>query len=68
MAEGEGERGLVDGLVEAGEGFPGVDRTELSHRQVAVQKNNKMNCVSLLNVTVGKLSESLKVVQETTET
>lgn len=41
VAEREGERGLVDGLVEAGEGLPGVDRTELSHRQVAGRKTNK---------------------------
>lgn len=34
VAHGEGERGLVDGLVEAGEGLPGVDGTELSHCQV----------------------------------
>lgn len=44
VAEGEGERGLVDGLVEAGEGLPGVDRTELSHRQVTGRKTQK-NCV-----------------------
>lgn len=35
VAEAEGERGLVDGLVEAGEGLPGVDRAELGHCQVA---------------------------------
>ena len=37
VAEAEGEGGLVDGLVEAGEGLAGVDRTELGHRQVAVR-------------------------------
>lgn len=34
VAEGERERGLVDGLVEAGEGLAGVGGTELGHRQV----------------------------------
>lgn len=43
VAEGEGERGLVDGLVEAGEGLPGVDRTELSHRQVAGRDRNSLS-------------------------
>lgn len=35
VAEAEREGGLVDGLVEAGEGLPGVDRAELGHGQVA---------------------------------
>lgn len=37
VTEAQGERGLVDRLVEAGEGLPGVDRTELSHRQIPGQ-------------------------------
>lgn len=41
VVEGEGERGLVDGLVEAGEGLPGVGRTELGHRQVAGRQKKK---------------------------
>ncbi len=42
VVECEGERGLVDGLVEAWEGLPGVDRTELSHRQVTEGKTNEL--------------------------
>lgn len=38
VAQAERECGLVDGLVEAGEGLPGVDRTKLGHRQVAVKE------------------------------
>lgn len=41
VVEGEGERGLVDGLVEAREGLPGVDRAELSHRQVTERKTKQ---------------------------
>lgn len=41
MAEGERERGLVDGLVETREGLPGVDRTELGHCQVPERDNRK---------------------------
>lgn len=37
VAEAQGEGGLVDGLVEAGEGLPGVDRAELGHCQVPGQ-------------------------------
>lgn len=42
VAEGEGECGLVDRFIKAGEGLPGVDRTELSYCQVAMKrKRNK---------------------------
>lgn len=41
VAEAERERGLVDGLVEAGEGLSGVDRTKLGHRQVAAREKRR---------------------------
>lgn len=46
VAQGEGERGLVDGLVEAGEGLPGVDGTELGHRQVTGKRNRRAALLS----------------------
>lgn len=42
VAETQGERGLVDRLVKAGEGLPGVYRTELSHRQMPWQTNKSI--------------------------
>lgn len=41
VAEAERERGLVDGLVEAGEGLSGVDGTKLGHRQVAAREKRR---------------------------
>lgn len=38
VTQGQGERGLVDGLVKTGEGLPGVDGTELGHSQVTVEE------------------------------